>query len=396
MLIPAVVVGVMAVDAVAQTSKVDDPFRFSLGLAAEMTDNRDSSEDKVSNTDYFISPELLFKSKPGEASMMIFKYNPILRYRSEPSLIQNESELYHYAKLDLRKKTSEIQETRLIDQFNYTDDPAVTQNGTTLRRDSSFIYNYFEAGLHKNVQKINTLDMYGSYTLKRYDEAVVAQQSDEDSYGLNLLYLNQYQRRSAFAVEVKAGGTGYEALRGADRSFMTFIGAVGLEHVVSPNLRLGGRVGGQFVDYADNGLGSETSPTFNLSAVGATIPTVTFTASLDHRVRESDVFPFASQEATDLRGELAWDLKEPAIVLTGAVTLHTGTYGVEALPSSSFSSAEGDETGTIVEVGAKYKHPSATEFGLLFRSEDVSSDPGMTYGRNFTRNATTISVARQF
>ncbi len=396
MLTVAVALSAMTIDSMAQSSKVDDPFRFELSVSAEVTDNRDSSEVQESNIDYYIGPKFIFKGKPGDASLLTFTYNPIFRHRTEPSLIQNEGELYHYAKFDLRKKSSEIQETRVINQFNYTDDPAVTQGGTLLRRDSSYIFNYLEIGTHKNVQKVNTLDIYGLYTLKRFDESEVADQSDEDRYSLNLLYLRQYQRKSALALELQVGGTGYKELAGLDRSFMTAIGAVGIEHIASPSMRMGARLGVQFVDYADEALGNEATPMVNLSFGGNTIPTVAIRGSLDHRVRESDVFPFAAQEATDLKATIDWTLKERNIVLTGSAIYHTGSYSEESLPSGGATSAAGDETSTILEVGGVYKHTSATEFGIRFRSEEVDSDSGVTFGRNFSRNATTISVSRQF
>ena len=395
MLVSAVLVSVIAVSAMGQT-KVDDPFRFSIDVSAEFTDNRDSSTIKESNVDYFISPRFEIISKPGEASKMIVSYSPSFRYRTEPSLNQNDSELYHNAMLNYRKKSSEIEETRVIDHFNYTDDPAVTQGGTMLRRDSSFFYNKLEVGSSRKVQGVNSLDLSAYYTLKRYDEAVVARQSDEDRYSLHALYLRQYQRKSAIAFDLEVGGTGYEELANADRTFTTVIGALGLEHIASPSLRIGARLGAQYVDYKDADLGSDVAPALNLSVTGTTIPTVEFKATLDHRIRESDVFPFASQEATDLHGGIDWTLKEQNIVLHGGVTYHVGTYTQDALPTTAVPSVDGDETSVIVQAGAVYKYNTETQFAFLFRAEDVSSDDGISFGREFTRNSAALSVAKQF
>lgn len=401
MLVSAVLMSFIAVGAMGQT-KVDDPFRFSIGVSAEFTDNRDSAPSgtkptqKKYNVDYYIGPKFELISKPGESSKMVVSYNPVYRYRLKPSSIQNGSELFHNASLDYRNKSSEIQETRVMNFFNYTDDPAVTQSGTMLRRDSSYIYNKLEIGSNRKVQGVNSLDLSGYYSFKKYDEKAVALESDEDSYSLHALYLRQYQRKSAIAFDLELGGTGYKELANADRSFMTVIGAVGLEHIASPSLRMGARLGVQYVDYNDSDLGGATAPALNLSVIGTTIPTVAFTCSVDHRIRESDVFPYASQEATDLHGGMDWTLKEQNIVLSGGVTYHTGNYSQDALPTTSLTSSDGNEKSIVVNAGLEYKYNTETTVAVMFRSEDVSSDDGVTYGREFTRNSVTIQAAKQF
>lgn len=390
-----VLVSVLAVNVMAQ-SKIDDPFQFSIVLSAETTDNRDSSAIKQSNVDYYIGPKFELKTKPGEASKLTLSYNPTYRHRTEPSLTQNDSELYHRANIDFRQKSSEIKETRVIDQFQYTDDPSVTQRGTLLRRDSSYIYNRLEIGVNQKVQSANSLDIFGVYSVKAYDQADVAEESDENNFALHAIYLKQHQRKSAIAFEFEVGGTGYEKISGVDRSFMTVLGGVGIEHIATPSLRMGARVGGQYVDYQDSSLGAEVSPTFNFSIVGSTIPTVNFTGNLDHRVRGSDVFPFASQESTDLHGRVDWALTEQNIVLNGGLTYHVGTYSQDALPGGLTVSGDSDETAVILEGGIRYKYKSTTEFAVQLRAEDVSSDDALTTGREFTRNSGTFSVARQF
>ena len=394
-LVLTMLVSVLAGNVMSQ-SKIDDPFRFALGVSLDATDNRDSTTAKESNIDYYISPKFELLTEPGEASKMSLSYSPSYRHRTEPALDQNDSELYHAANIDFRQKSSEIHETRVIDKFSYTDDPSVTQGGTQFRRDSSYMYNYLEIGMHRRVQSVNTVDVYGMYSLKAYDDATVAKQSDEDRFALHALYLRQYQRQSALAFELEVGGTGYEQVGEADRTFTTAIGQLGLEHIATPSLRMGARVGAQYVDYKDADLGSEVSPTLNLSISGSTIPTVTFSGTLNHRIRESDVFPYSSQEATDLRASADWTLKEMNIVFNGAVGYHVGTYSQDQLPVGGVTTADGDETSTVIEGGVRYKHNNNTEFSAQIRTEDVSPDDGIAFSRDFTRNSLALSILRQF
>lgn len=394
-LVVSMLVGSFAIDSMAQ-SKVDDPFRFSIGVTSELTDNRDSTTISEDNIDHYIGPKFSFRGKPGDASSLDLVYNPLYRYRTKPAPTQNTSELYHNASLNFKKRSSEITEMRIVDSFNYTDDPSVSQGGTLLRRDSSYLYNMLEIGMHRRVRSADTLDVSGSYSLKRYDEQAVAAESDEDRYALKALYLKQYQRKSALAFDVQVGGTTYEEANGVDRSFTSVIGAIGLEHISSPNLRMGARVGGQVVDYAESTQGTETSPTLNLAITGNTIPTVMFSASVDHRIRESDVFPFASQTATDFRGDVEMALKEKSMVLRGSVTYHIGEYTEDSLPGSQYGSISGDETGVIFEGGLTYKYNNETQFGVLVRLEDVSSDDQLTSAREFTRNSVAVSATKQF
>lgn len=380
-------------------SKVDDPFRFSVKASAELNDNRDSTPDKQNSSDYFLSPRFQINSMPGDASTLDLVYNPVYKYRTKPNLVQNDSEVYHNASLTFNKRSSEILSTRLVDVFNYTDDPAVTQDGTLLRRDSSYIYNKIEAGMNRVVQVSDVVDISASYAIKKYDEKAVADQSDEDNYLLKGLYLLQYLQGTALAFEGELGGTSYKELYTLDRSFISVMGAVGLEHIASPSLRMGARLGAQLVAYSDADLGSEVSPMVLLSVTGSTIPTVNITGSVSHRIRESDVYPFASQEATDLRAEINWDIPEKSLQMRGSALYHIGRYSLDSLPAALGYSVEGDETITVVEGGATYNYNTTTDFSVLLRSEKVSSDDALSnvsYPRNFTRNSVTLSVARQF
>jgi len=396
MVLVLMLVGSLVSNIMAQ-SKLDDPFRFALGISAEATDNRDSVAVKdEDNIDYYIGPQFSFQGKPGDASTLALDYSPTYRYRTKPSYIQNSSEIYHNASMNFRKRSSEITEMRFVDNFSYTDDPSVSQSGRLLRRDSSYMYNMLEIGVNRKVRSADSLDVSGMYSLKRFDEANVAAESDEDRYALKGLYLKQYQRNSALAFDVQVAGTGYEDVNGFERSFTSFRGAIGLEHIRSPNLRMGARVGAQVVDYAESTMGTETSPTLNLAITGNTIPTVMFSASVDHRIRESDVFPFASQTATDFRADAEMALKEKSMVLRGAVVYHMGEYSEDALPGGS-NPVSGDETGVILEGGLTYKYNNETQFGLMLRREDVRSDSTLAAtAREFTRNSVTISATKQF
>ena len=78
------------------------------------------------------------------------------------------------------------------------------------------------------------------------------------------------------------------------------------------------------------------------------------------------------------------------------MTYHVGTYTQDALPTTAVPSVDGDETSVIVQAGAVYKYNTETQFAFLFRAEDVSSDDGISFGREFTRNSAALSVAKQF
>lgn len=381
-------------------SKDSDTFHFSLGAGAEMTDNRDSVADDQAenNTDVFVSPRVeadLF----GDTSVIKFHYQPQYRWRNNPSDIQNDSELYHDLGIDLRTK-GPVTDLRLVDQFNITDDPAIESSGATLRRDSSFTMNQLELGMNHDLSDRTTLDLEGNSMIKSYDDAQRANESDEDHLGVTATLFHKLSPETAVAGVIDGSSYGYQNSDDYNRDFDTISAGGGLDRVFAPGFRGGVRAGIQSVEYKDGNIDSQSLPFVRVAVTAGQAPALRINTYINVAVADSDVFPFASQEAKELYAKLEYNPGESETTVLGlAATVRTDTLDEDQLPeggaayqrSLGFASS-GDKETLVLEGSISYSFDAQTVLQLSERMEDVSSDVSVDY----TRNSTAVVVTRQF
>ncbi len=389
--------GLVAGSNIMAQTRAGDPVRISLNASGEFTDNRDSTPDGECNFDFYIRPRLDLVPVL-DTSSLVFFYAPSLRYRSEPSMYQNETELYHDLGLELRNIGATRTELRLLEYFNYTDDPAVTEGGTTLRRDSSYILNRVEAGVMRDLaDKMSRLDLAVRHYVKAYDEATAANESDESSAGVEASALRQFTPNSSILGTVSYANTGYKEIEGAQRGYASILGGLGLEVQKGKDFRLSARLGLQSIAYADSSVGSESAPAANVAVFGQTVPSFRYVLSVDHRIRETDAYPFSSQKATDFKGEIEWDAVPQKWTWRVGALYHTGKYDADTvasgIPSSSFiEQTSGTEEVIALDGGFTYTVDEFSAVTAAQRCENRDSE----VNQDFTRNTTSVSYSRKF
>lgn len=386
--------------------KANEPIKFSVSAGAEYSDNRDSMPDpyKESNVDLFITPRLALDLK-WEETTMIIGYAPTFRYRSDASIIQNDSQLFHDFALAFNHSPSRNLKLRFMDNFNLTDDPSVQQNGSTLRRDSSFILNQAEAGLNYIFSRLSNIDFYGKYVIKSYDDAEVAKESDEDRMEAGVTLWHQPGKQFALVGLLNVSKYGYEEVLGADRGFDSVNIGAGLEEVISPNFRFGLRAGVQSISYAADDMESDTSPFGSLSAQISTIPSTRITATISHMVREAFLYPFSSQESTEFGVRLDWDSPIPELRFGLGGMYRTGKYESDNIPDALLSdylngvyadtfgaNTSGQEDAVVVSAEVAFQVGLGTKIKFVQTYEKVDSDVRWSYDRN----ASTIMLTREF
>ncbi|OGV60002.1 MAG: hypothetical protein A2283_10635 [Lentisphaerae bacterium RIFOXYA12_FULL_48_11] len=392
-----------ASDTVAE-KKAAEPIKFAVSAGVEYSDNRDSLPDKESNFDLFITPRLALDLKWEETTMMI-GYAPTFRYRTDPSVIQNDSQLFHDLAFTFTHDPSRNVKLRFVENFNLTDDPSVQQNGSTLRRDSSFILNQTEVGANYAFSRLSNLDVFGKYMVKSYDDEEIAKESDEDRTEAGISLWHQPGKNFALKGLISYSMYGYEEYLGADRGFDSVKIGAGLEEVVSPNFRFGLRAGVQSVSYADDAIDSDNSPFGSISAQISTIPSTRVTASISHMIREAFLFPFSSQKSTDFSLRLDWDAPIPELRFGLGGTYRSGEYDSEHISpalladylSGAYADAygantSGQEDSVIVAADVAFQIGVGTKIKFVQTYEKVDSDVRWS----FNRNASCIMLMREF
>ncbi len=369
-----------------EQEKMVGPFNLSGSVGAEFTDNRDANTEEESNTDYFVRPRLeAFFEK--ERLILDLYYEPWYRYRSNPSDIQNDTELFHDLGIKARLKLTERIQPWVQDRFMYTDDPEVTEEGAVLRRDASFMRNEVEAGMTYEFSERASVDLSGRNMIKRYEEDVVAEQSDETQFGGVLTAWRRITRTVGVIADVRGTRYEYDTLEAFDRGFDVLVGSLGVEKVLTPQLRGGVRAGYGQADYEESSLGTKDFPYLRAHLTGIYAPFTKIECWASHRIMESDVYPFASQENSDVGVQVDFDT--PASIIAKLSARYAlGQYERDFLPPGAEGRAlavEGDEHIVAVSgtLGYRLRHDMSLKFRQTY--EDIDSDVDISYNKNTSR-----------
>lgn len=379
------------------------PINIHADAGATVTDNRDSAEDgfEESNVDLFIGGRFQFLMD-WESALLDLYYAPRFRYRTDPSVIQNDSEWQH--ELNVIGQISPLSRLtlRAQERFNFTDDPSVDEAGATLRRDSSYLMNRVDVLAALDVTQTLETSLDVAHMLKRYDDDDVAARSDEDriTVGLNArqglsstMTLIGRVALQSFELEDYIAADGSLTL---PRGFDALQVGVGLEQTFSRTL-VGSIIAGiQSAEYEDAALDDETVPFVSAQLAAAPAETVQLRAQVSHMLVNAYAYPFSSQKHTSLFGQAQWDVTS-MLMLSAGLEYRIEDYDADTVNPAVTADAfpkdrEGEENTFIGTLAAKVKVTPSTAVQVAYSLEDVDSDVFAT----FTRNAGTISVSQEF
>ena len=373
-------------------------FTFSIRGDARYTDNRDSVPDdlKESNTDFFIRPQFdIFHQ--GERSTLDFYYAPAYRYRTDPATTQNDDQWEHYLRLAWRHNTTERMEFRLNNFFDYTQDSSIEDGVRTIRADEGYMLNRFATGINLISGRRSILDLEGKYEVKLYDESEVAAESDQSRSDGIFTYFFQTTETVALRGVARYANFDFESDRGLVRDFNSAVLAAGVDKAFSPNMRGSLTVGYQGARYKDDAIGDSDNPYVDARISGYTVPSTRLGFSVRHALRDADVYPYSSQQFTDLKADVEWDTTVRLMfVLRGLYRM--SEYTADTLPGEVQDSApeerlvDGDETVITGTAEVVYKFDRGLTLMLSQRYEDVDSDVSVS----FTKNTTMLSIAKAF
>jgi len=365
------------------------PLRFSAEVRGAYTDNRDSTPVKESNFDTFLTPKVAL-GVDGQTYLIDAYYAPSLRYRSNPADNQNDSDLFHDLGVKLDLKPDSTLTFRVRENFNYSDDPAVDQNGVNVRENVSYYLNTIELGMKKRFSTYNEGDVYVRSMIKRYTEDTVAYDSDRDQLDVGGYLWRQIQ--PTLGVRAKASYSMYTygstKTEFADRDFNVLFGGLEMLKRLTPAFIGNLAVGAQMAEYSSPAIDSQISPYAQIGANGELRPDLRINAALTHGLRESYAAPFASQIYDQLSGRVELDTSE-TITVAAFGTYRISKYDDGVDPTRSAKS--GDETTT--EVGADLTvRIGQIALKVCQTYENVDSDVYLS----FKKNTTSASMLVQF
>jgi hypothetical protein len=331
-----------------------------------------------------------------DATALDFFIEPGLRDRSDAARNQNDTEFQIEGKAVLDHRMSDRTKVKINELLNYTDDPSVEEGGETIREDQSYFLNRAEIVLGQEITRRSALDVFARSKVKRYDENEVAETSDEDRTDVGALLWHRVARTVGVLVQASYSDFTYDSPRGIERDFQSVMGAVGIEHAFSSNLRGGAKVGVQSQEFDDPGIDSETDPFGEVWIKGSTTPDLRLSGTVQRGVRDADAYPFAAQVYTDIRGRIEWDATPNVTFGLGGTyrlsdydELDPSTAGAMEFPAATRS---GDETTIIERADVTVKVAENTSIKIVQRYEDMDSDVGVS----FTKNSASIGLTQHF
>lgn len=375
LLVSGVMISVRALDP-------GSPLTLEVALEGEYDDNRDGTENNTEDTFNFkLQPRAAFAYDFGLTYIDLF-YMPYLLMRSDARDDQNDTELYHEVGANLRHEVTPGLTVRISERFSITDDPRVTEGGTTVRESATYNQNVLGIGLDIEVNPMTMLQVGGQSEIKRYDRREW-RNYDEDKWGANIALrremgamMNGLARfnytKSEFSGEID---------RGAEYIFL----GIGVEKTFSPHVAAYVNVGWNSADFNDLDDSTDT-PAGDVRLVLSPTPDTSLSLAASYELADSDWWGYTTQERAAFSATVNHRLT-PRIASVLSLGHTLGAYkGDTAL--GDHQREDGDDDLTTVRAGVVYRmnHNMDLEFG--YQMEDWDSD----IRDSFTRNKYTVAL----
>jgi hypothetical protein len=391
LLVSAVCVG-YAGDTAAGAGRL---LKGSVSTGVEYSDNRDSvAHDREDSLDLFMKGRVAIVAN-GPRTVLDLSYSPSVLYRTNPSDVQNDSDLYHSLALSLEHRPIQRLKLALVDHFDFTDDPAMDEGGNVIQRDSSFILNKLDVSSAYECSRQVGCKLSGYHLIKRYDVDSIAAQRDEDSVGGAASASYTVDRDLVVAVVGGSGAFSYGTGDDDSRDYTSYEVGVDVSRRYGAKMKADLAAGWKILDYSAGELGTDGSPYVRAGLVFAPSPRTSFDGTAGYLLRDSDFDRFASQRF------LSADLGARWIALTQRLTLRAGCgyrigfYDTDTLLASDSRFEEDvEQTTWTASLGATWRIRKIYDVVISQGYDHVgySDDAAESY----TRNATRLSVGRDF
>ena len=362
----------------------DGPWLFSSRLGAEFTDNRDGTKaNKESNLDVYFEPRADYRLRDGERTSLDLAVLPMVKWHSNPregASAQNDVEVFGTAALELLHQLTERVNVNFGDAITYNDDPEI-QNGANVRYSNNHIWNTAHAGVEAGVTEKTSVGLNGSYSVKRYNDSVVAENEDEDIFDVTGNV--KYKTAAGYNLLGQAGYSKFENKSTERQRGSSVVSAgAGVEKAYSPDLFAKVTAGYQRGSYDDSTLADINSPNgaAEVTLRGASV--TRFRVGASYGLYAPYVRPYSIQTLTAFNAAVDHD-----VVSHLTVTL-SGQYGRGHYKSEGASLPGGNDDLMMATLGATYKVNRTWSVAAGYSIENWDSD----VRESFTRNSVNVGV----
>ncbi len=385
----------------AQDVVATGPFKFSLGVDAGFTDNRDSTGKGLEedNMDIYIKPKVDAVFDMGD-SILDFFWIPSYRYRSNTGDNQDTGKLFQDFGLRGRYAFSDRLNVRVKEGLKYTDDPTLASGGVNVSRDGTYLLNNLSGGVSVDVSPESRFDFDVAWHMKQFDESVFNYLEEDAVDGVFAFRqkvsrtvtlvaqakLRQFDYGSVDAVQGVVAGSGTVAE--SDRDFDSIEGGVGLENEVSRDSKMAVYGGYRTISFSQDGMDDQNAPYASVLLDHRVNATTVLNGSCEYGLRETAIRQYSVQEYFDIRGNVSVDISKN-VTLGGGGIYRYSKYDEDGMTPAGIKfntdnglALSGNQETIIAFGSAAYKLTEDAILNLLYKYTTDNSDVSVDFDKN--------------
>jgi len=362
-----------------QGQEPGEPWRLSLKVGGQYSDNRDASAtNKQSNLDGIVEPRVDFRYQDADRTWMQLTLTPLLKWHSHPrtaaeGAAQNNTQLFGSAEIEFMHRPTTTVTLNAGDQFAYNDDPQIIENGSTARRNQSYYRNDLHAGTEAALSEDAGVGVKVQSVTTRYQEV-----NEWDSDLLNGGVSPHYAVGYGWTLRGFVGMSQYQTSnadpsRGSD----VMTGDVGVEKNLTKSLVAKVMGGYQAVQYDNPDLESANMINGNVELVLQAAEPTRFRLGAGYGYSPPGLNSYSAQKATTVSGEVDHDVLPDLLTMQLQGQYSDGQYEPEGVDTPG-----GSEKMTRLGVRGTYFASKTWTFTCGYSFEKWASELRESFNRN--------------
>ncbi len=413
----ALALAIPVMQARASETRRDDGIRLSLDVFGEWTDNRDSvsgerpaegerKQFEYRKTDAFtlgVTPRIGVL-RDFQLGQFRLEYAPTYRWWENPRVGQRKTELTHELYTELKYRTGGRTDLLLYNTFKYIDDTdlymgsdeaPVDPEARRLTEENSHYDNRLTGALTYAISQRFSANAGGYWRIRRFDETLLADNGDEDEFGLTLGLSRQHSAELSYGLNLRYEWFDRESPDDLEMGVEALTLGANVHYRINKFVDAAAWYGYQFVWHENDGIDDRDYPTdLRLELNITPAARARMVAGVRTRITEGYVYPYVSQDLVALYSALTYrhtSRLSSTLRVEYRTTEYEERYTDPDTPDGAFggraaSRPRGERDGSrdelFVRVGLNYRLLSQLLLSAYYSHTDVDSEVNTSYSRN--------------
>lgn len=351
-------------------------FQVNNRLRLEYDDNYNQSTDNEQDSLKLIEELELFFNIYMDQTFVSLRYRPQFVWWDDRE--GDDTDLHHDVDFVMNHSFTPRLGLNLKDTFRIGESPEIIEDGVIIREKDDFTYNSFNGTIGYLLSTETRFEAAGRHVMLQYDEGLVAEREDYTivTAGANLRH--QLVPETSIQGELRLEEISYDE---NDRGSESLQAGGALEHAFSPGF-LGGVRGGYMQRSFEADIDDETTPYADASVTLLPSPETRVSSGIGYTLRETDVFPYASQNRLSFLASIAHNFTSRLGLFLSATYYVSELDGQQAAGEELEDFPDGEETGIQLSSKLSYRINRSNTVELNWQFVDLDTDVREDYVRN--------------